>query len=215
VIYARDGRDVVCGRGGRDRIFGGRGGERAISHISSDRLSGGPGRDVLHGGKGHDRLRGDLGADRLYGGPGLDEFRLTGDGDAVFGGKDDDYVFWSPTSGGVSVDLQLNTARVAGNEHVDRIHDVADVSGTRFADVLRGDDKGNGLYAGDGDDVLDGRGGPDSRLLGGKGDDYLSGGPGYDGLEGGGGYDVLDGGSGPDGCTLGEQLIDCEYDQLP
>ncbi len=63
------------------------------------------------------------------------------------------------------------------------------VVGTRYADVIRGNDQDNRIDGGDGDDRLEGRGGLDV-LLGSAGHDTLIGDEGNDILDGGVGNDV-------------------------
>lgn len=71
------------------------------------------------------------------------------------------------------------------------------VTGGVAADTAWGNDSGNVLVMGGGNDVANGLGG-DDRLEGGAGNDTLSGGSGNDGLAGDQGDDVLDGGNGID-----------------
>ena len=61
--------------------------------------------------------------------------------------------------------------------------------GSKYDDVLRGDDGANKLSGGQGDDKLNGRQGDDS-LFGNRGDDTLLGGDGADLLSGGSGMDT-------------------------
>ncbi len=76
---------------------------------------------------------------------------------------------------------------------MDELDGVEDVTGTRFSDVIYGDDNDNMLEGAGGEDTLDGRGGDDTleggaddnSLIGGEGDDMLSGGEDDDVLEGG------------------------------
>jgi Ca2+-binding RTX toxin-like protein len=63
--------------------------------------------------------------------------------------------------------------------------------------ISGGDDYGDHIEGGAGDDVLDGRGGAD-ELFGGLGNDTLNGGDSVDGLDGGAGDDVMNGGAGND-----------------
>ena len=62
------------------------------------------------------------------------------------------------------------------------------VRGTSHADVIRGTDRGDLVYAGSGNDRVSGRGG----------DDLVYGGAGADRIDGGAGNDVLVGNLGPD-----------------
>ena len=74
---------------------------------------------------------------------------------------------------------------------------IENLTGSRHADLLRGNDAANALLGGGGSDALYGRGGSD-WLEGGDGTDYLEGGASADTLYGRGGKDILYGGSGAD-----------------
>lgn len=150
-VEAGGGDDTVFGRGGADVILGGAG---------SDFLFGDAGDDYLDGGEGNDVLTGGVGADVLEGGAGVDQ------------------ASYAYASTGVVVDLQYageNTGEAAG----DTFYRVEDITGSGFADSLRGDAGANVLSGGAGEDALYGREGDDT-LVGGAGTDILSGGAGSD-----------------------------------
>ena len=81
------------------------------------------------------------------------------------------------------------------------------VRGTSGADVLRGTDRGDLVYAGAGNDRVYGRGGEDV-LLGGAGNDRIYGRGGNDVLYGGLGHDRLYGGSGNDFFFAKDRVLD-------
>lgn len=178
---------VADGWGGRDRLVGIvalRGSAVADSMLGSaaaDRLEGGAGGDTLDGGPG---------ADTLSGGAGDDLYRVDATADrveeAADGGRDtvetavalylpngiEDLVLLAGAGGIYAVGNGLDN-RIAGNE------------------------AGNLLIAGTGDDTVDAGSGRDS-VFGQEGDDRLDGGGDVDWMYGGSGADTLSGGDGDD-----------------
>ena len=129
---------------------------------NENHLSGGDGNDGLWGSSGNDVLEGGAGADRLYGGPDIDTV-----------------VYWN-SDAAVTINLGDGTGE-GGHAEGDTIAEVENVDGSRFNDVLEGNDGANRLFGGDGDD----------ELKGGGGDDVLEGGAGADRLDGGTGIDTV------------------------
>jgi Ca2+-binding RTX toxin-like protein len=76
-------------------------------------------------------------------------------------------------SSGVHVDLALGTA--SGGEDDDTLSGMRNIIGSRFADVLRGDEHKNQIFGGDGDDQLFGKTNDDT-LVGQAGNDSADGG---------------------------------------
>lgn len=149
-LHGTDGDDVIAGMGGSDRILAGDG---------NDTVCGGPGNDVLRAGRG---------IDFLFPGPGND--RAFGGGDRI------NVLSYYRSSRPVVVNLRRGLVRGAG---IDRIRGFHQVVGSRFDDLIAGDQGANALVGLNGDDRLVGIGGDDS-LLGGRGDDDLVGGAGRD-----------------------------------
>ena len=188
------GDDMLEGGAGADRLDGGAGadwvsylgsGAGVTVNLGSGRGEGGhAGGDVIAGvenvtGSAYDDvLTGDAGANRLEGGAGAD--RLEGEAGA-------DRASYHRSTAGVTVDLEAGTGK-GGHAEGDVLVSIEDLTGSAYADVLRGDDNANQLAGGDGDD----------ELWGGGGGDVLEGGAGDDLLEGGAGADRLDGGPGAD-----------------
>jgi len=138
----------------------------------------------VYGFKGDDTLRGGSGADTLEGDVGQD------------------CVDYSDSDSWVNVDLTKGaTAQTGGGERNHAADDVLigieDVLGSRFNDVIKGDDKSNRLWGGYGNDSLMGGYGNDS-MSGDGGNDTLIGEAGHDILYGNDGADSLDGGDGND-----------------
>lgn len=167
-------------------VLGGSGDDALTGNGSDNVLRGGPGADDLVAGGGDDQLVGGPGPDDLVGGAG-------GDTAGFFG-----------AAGSVEADLAAGWARVLGEE--DTLEGIEHLDGSRYGDVLLGDDGSNVLTGRGGVDRLVGRGGDDNLdgggqrddLRGGDGADLLLGREGGDRLLGGGGDDTLRGGPGED-----------------
>jgi Ca2+-binding RTX toxin-like protein len=143
--------------------------------------------DVLTGGATDDAMFGLEGNDFLVGGKGDDYFD---------GGSGNDTASYSASDRGVLVNLALNVAQFTG-EGRDVLKDIENLTGSAYADGLRGDGGANILDGALGNDNLFGFGGADV-LIGGEGVDRLDGGDGADVLRGGFGRDVLTGGADAD-----------------
>ncbi|MDE0511264.1 MAG: M10 family metallopeptidase [Gammaproteobacteria bacterium] len=204
----------INGRAGNDRIWGSGGDDILEGGAGADRLDGDTGMDwaayrdsdaavtvnladgIVQGGHAEgdvlteienvigsaydDVLVGDDDANRLEGAAGAD--RLDGRAGS-------DWASYRGSNEGVSIDLAGGTA-VGGHAQGDMITNIENLTGSGFADILRGDDNANRLEGEGGDDRLWGAGGNDV-LAGGDGDDWLLGSPGADQLDGAAGLDVL------------------------
>ncbi len=142
-------------------------------------LTGGAGDDTLTGRAGNDTLIGGLGNDTLDGGDGSDTASYAG------------------ASGRVSIYLTNKGPQGDGDGGKDTLISIENLIGSRYDDVLSGDEKDNTLIGGAGDDTLIGGLGNDT-IIGGDGDDFLGGGAGNDTLVGDAGSDVIDGDGGND-----------------
>jgi Ca2+-binding RTX toxin-like protein len=78
-----------------------------------------------------------------------------------------------------------------------------DYTGTIGADLIIGNNLGNNIDGGDGDDIIFGGAG-DDILAGGNGNDLIFGGSGNDLIDTGGGYNIVDGGAGTDNIYGGD-----------
>jgi len=173
---SRDFNDIITGNELANRLDG-QGGNDSLSGLGGD--------DVLIGGAGNDTLIGGAGENYLAGGAGADT--LDGTGGYSFA----DY---SSASAGVSAYLTWE-AGGTGDAAGDRFIAIQGMVGGANADVLSGNEVGNVIQAGGGNDWLFGREGQDA-LYGGDGNDVLSGGSGSTVNNFGG--DLLDGGAGID-----------------
>jgi Ca2+-binding RTX toxin-like protein len=150
-----------------------------------NRLTGNAAANTLIGGLGDDVLDGAAGADKLLGGLGDDVYKVDHAGDVVT----------ELAAQGIDrVDTTLAKYTLTANvEHLVYTGALA-FSGT-------GNDLGNAISGGIGNDTLAGLAGDDT-LSGGAGNDSLLGGDGADLLDAGVGTDVADGGSGADTLKL-------------
>ena len=178
-IRGTNARDILRGSAAKDSVYGFLGNDDLYGGAADDILSGDAGTDKLYGEAGNDLLHGGTGGDRLDGGLGTD-WALYLDGATV----------------GINVNL-ITHIGAGGAASGDRLYNIENVQGTKFNDVLTGDNYANSLDAGLGNDTLNGGAGDDT-LNGGGGTDTLNGGTGNDLLVGGLGADRMDGGIGTD-----------------
>lgn len=164
-LYGTDRADTLTGGAGDDILYGFGG---------DDTLKGGAGNDVLAGHAGNDRLQGGDGDDYLLGGAG---------DDLIDGGGGTDWASYEDATAGVKVDLtKAGVVQDTGGGGQDTLVGIENLYGSRFSDVLTGDDRDNYIYGGEGD----------NDLIGGKGDDHLSAGSGANYFFGGEGFDTVD-----------------------
>jgi Ca2+-binding RTX toxin-like protein len=211
--------NLLSGEAGNDTIDGGSGGN--ANRALFDGLRGGPGADSFRGGvepvavlydeadrgvtvdlqagtasgEGNDTLTsiegvfGSRHADSITGDSADNALLPWRGNDDLDGGTGFDTVFYDSSQSGITASLAAGTASGEGN---DTLTNVENLSGSRQADTLTGDD---------GPNILVGLGGADT----------LAGGAGNDSLFGGGGTDTLNGGDGTDACA-GENETNCESD---
>lgn len=209
VIVGLAGRDGIDALGGDDLICAGPGldgyWKKVLGGAGNDRIAGGGGRDEIEGGPGDDRLYGGFEPDLLDGGEGRDFLSGGHDNDEMLGGPGDDVLNGGPDfegdtasfqgSRGLRVDLGAGVATSSNGR--DRLVEVESAHGSKWSDVLIGDDGPNSLsspYTYDaepsirdvfrglgGDDYISPAGNPRVLVVAGRGDDTISG-------EGGGRY---------------------------
>jgi Ca2+-binding RTX toxin-like protein len=147
-----------------------------------------------------DELRGTNSANVLDGGAGADTLVGRGGNDIYFVDDSGDSVIEQSAEGTDEVRTLVDYTL---GDHVEKLRylGTGNFTGT-------GNDLGNEIYGGIGDDILDG----------GDGNDYLSGGAGSDSLYGGADTDTLSGGSGDDNLDGGAggdvYLVDSEFDNV-
>ena len=146
------------------------------------------GDDILDGGNGHDFMRGQDGNDQIFGGAD-DDYLDGGDGDDLLDGGSglDRAAFSVGAIAGVTVDLNIVGVAQATGQGNDTLTGIEHVSGTRFDDVLTGDNGDNWIWGGSdgsgvtGNDILAGGGGNDQIWVG-TGNHSADGGTGNDTL---------------------------------
>ncbi|KFG69195.1 M10 family metallopeptidase C-terminal domain-containing protein [Microvirga sp. BSC39] len=159
-------------------------------------LTGTGAADSLDGAEGNDQINGLAGNDAIYGLDG-DDILIGGSGrDILDGGTGTDTASYATARAGVAADL-MAASRNTRDAFGDRYASIENLTGSAYADVLKGNDGVNAIIGGSGSDALYGRGGSD-RLEGADGNDYLEGGLGADALYGHSGRDTLYGGAGSD-----------------
>jgi Ca2+-binding RTX toxin-like protein len=124
-------------------------------------------------------------------GNGLDNLLEAGSGNNLLDGAAgiDTVSYLYGASSGVSVSLAIAGAQATGGSGSDTLAGIENLSGSTYADLLRGDGNANRLAGAQGNDFLDSAAGNDT-LDGGAGNDTLWGGTGADSLLGGDGNDA-------------------------
>ncbi|MDO4693461.1 MAG: calcium-binding protein [Eikenella sp.] len=212
-IYGQDGNDDLYGEDGDDYLAGGDG---------DDKLYGGRGDDEVDGGRGNDTYLFDaaFGLDEIAELEGHDRIEFTahrrdqiaiqreyGELLLVAGSNDIVHVesFFDQAASRIEsirfadqTELSLEDIWAQFEQpNAQHINGSGKLHGSRFHDVLNGQNGDDFLYGYRGDDIL--RGGQGNDVLGGDdGNDVLEGGDGNDVLLAGEGDDILDGGSGDD-----------------
>lgn len=179
------GNDLLEGRGGADILDGGMGIDTATYVSSTGGVDVDMKRATQIGGDAQgdmfksienvtgsalaDILRGDDAVNILQGGKGYDLLEGRGGADVLDGGEGIDTVTYALSKVGVDIDMKRAT-QLGGEAQGDTLKSIENVTGSSFADFLRGDDALNILQGGKGNDVIEGRGGADV-LDGGEGVD--------------------------------------------
>ena len=196
VLSGGAGNDMLIGLAGANTLDGGAGsdtvsyaaagaGARVDLAISGPQTTFADGRtssiavDTMHGIENvigsaiwDDTLKGDGGANRLTGGGGWDTLMGRGGDDVLDGGSQIDTASYAEAASGVTVDLGIAGPQETG-DGADALISIENLTGSAFADTLKGDGGSNHVSGGGSDDTLMGRGGEDI-LDGGEGIDAVS-----------------------------------------
>lgn len=194
VVGSEGGNDQVHGDAGNDSVFGGAGNDTLWGGIGDDTVEGGAGSDTASfadaagvtvdlrkqgqaqdtGGGGrdlltnienlvgsdyNDQLTGDKGHNVLEGGSG---------NDVLDGGKGSDTASYASATATVTVSLKNKKAQDTGGAGIDRLKGIENLVGSAFNDVLTGRGK-SVIEGGDGNDVLNAKGGTASYEQAGAG----------------------------------------------
>ncbi|MDZ8077935.1 MAG: calcium-binding protein [Nostoc sp. DcaGUA01] len=211
------GDDYLAGADQNDIIYGGTGNDNLLGAAGNDNLYGDAGNDNLYGGAGNDNLYGGAGTNNLYGDEGNDT--LNNIFGSVDGGADVDTLVanYSQLNNGAGIDVgysgqnvifsRLTGTGVLGYSNIEKFN----ITGTQYADILRGGANSDSLYGGGGNDQIEGGAGYD-YLYGEAGDDTVidtdgsvDGGAGVDTLVAN--YSQLNNGAGIDVGYLGQSVI--------
>lgn len=180
------------GGSGKDKLTGGAGADTLYGLGGDDSLSGLGGEDVLTGGDGADTLSGGANDDYLVGGLGNDR---------IDGGTGNDWAGYEDATSGVKVDLALTTAQNTLGAGTDQLVSIEYVYGSSYGDTLMGTSGFNYIFGGDGNDLLQGRGGY-------TGGDLPGPSPGQDVLDGGAGNDMFVPGQSTEVIVAGGEGVD-------
>ena len=194
-LIGGNGTDRLSGGWGRDQLQGGDGRDTASYATAEAAVTANLGRpshntaeakgdryasiEDLAGSDHGDRLTGNAGANRLYGGQGGDILQGGAGADRLDGGAGTDIASYSDARSGLHASL-ARPADNTGDAARDSYTGIEGLRGSRFADDLAGNGRGNLLQGGGGDD----------RLAGGGGNDTLDGGSGADRFFGSAGVDL-------------------------
>jgi Ca2+-binding RTX toxin-like protein len=142
-IVGLAGHDKMLGLGGNDSLEGGDG---------NDTLDGGAGQDTLWGGAGADILQGGTGADILAGDMGNDRYTVDDPADYII--EISDYDLYGPDYTGTSGGIDFVDSYLASYTLPDFVEN-GRIRLTTAAD-LTGNQGNNTLFAGSGDNILNG-----------------------------------------------------------
>jgi Ca2+-binding RTX toxin-like protein len=182
--------DVITGTEDGDALVGTSGADSIDGLGGDDFLAGLGDNDTINGGSGDDLVRGGGGDDLLSGGDDNDYLRPGAGSDTLDGGAGIDRAGFFDSTVGVHVSLLLQgTMQDTGQGQV-LLTNFEQLSGTRFDDLLIGDDNDNWLW-GDVSSADPGTGGGDDTLIGNGGDDLLEVSTGNHKLNGGSGVDTV------------------------
>jgi len=185
-----DHNDRIVGDDDANHLNGGDGDDYIDGGSSNDIISGGNGSNILIGGKGSDEFLALEGTNNIDGGEGIDtinysaylkklyqeivtQARLTKAGGALTSLPFDIRFITKPVISyaeapvigkeGLVIDLSARQI-IKPSGFVDALSSIENVIGTHYNDVITGDDENNELNGLDGDDIIRGKEGNDTRL---------------------------------------------------
>jgi hypothetical protein len=152
ILIGHDGPDTLNGLDGDDMLAGGAGADTLNGGLGNDMLNGGVGNDTLNGEAGNDMLNGGVGNDTLNGGAGNDIYYVDSLSDAV-----------SELLNDGTDEVRTTTSSYTLSANVENL---TYIGASTFTGT--GNDLGNVITGGSGDDTLIGGAGADT-LIGGAG----------------------------------------------
>ena len=186
-----------------DLINTGGQGQEQHGGSGNDNLHGTEGPDTLYGEDGNDYLWGHGDRDQLLGGSGNDHLIGGSGADVLNGGSGTDFAEYTTSPAAITADLQTGEMH-GGDAEGDILISMENLLGSRFNDMLTGDNQRNALWGNEGNDIVYGLGGDDymqdcystqdsgdDTYYGGAGDDHIVGMSGSDRLYGGPGNDTF------------------------
>jgi len=143
---------------------------RIMGSSGNDRLSGSERDDFLEAGAGNDVVMAGAGNDLIVGGSGEGE-------DLYVGGEGADTIRYSSAKAGITVNLQLGSARStsggdAAGIGIDTLREIENIIGGHYDDLLIGDAADNLIAGNGGNDVVDGGAGKDTAVFQGARNSY-------------------------------------------
>ncbi|MDQ1243899.1 MAG: serralysin, partial [Campylobacterota bacterium] len=148
ILRGTTGNDMLCGETGNDTLYGNAGDDELEAGYGDDVLYGEAGSDYLQGDRGNDTLDGgyesDGSADNMDGGYGNDTYILRDTNDRYWEGNADILIGGNDT-------VQTYITSMYLNQNVENIH----IMSTGIANAT-GNELDNTIYAGSGDNVMDG-----------------------------------------------------------
>ena len=143
---------------------------RIMGSSGNDRLSGSERDDFLEAGAGNDVVMAGAGNDLIVGGSGEGE-------DLYVGGEGADTIRYSSAKAGITVNLQLGSARAtsggdAAGIGIDTLREIENIIGGHYDDLLIGDAADNLIAGNGGNDVVDGGAGKDTAVFQGARNSY-------------------------------------------
>ncbi len=168
VIDAKDGNNTIDAGSGNDTVTTGSGNDNISGGAGNDTIASGAGNDTINGGNDDDIINPGTGIDTVNGGAGTDTLVVDYSGTHTAGIV---YSTYTPATGSGS--FYAYNGGVYDQVNYSNIEQL-NITGTAFADDIRG----------------------------GTGNDIISAGAGDDTLTDGGGVDIIDGGAGTDNITI-------------
>jgi Ca2+-binding RTX toxin-like protein len=144
-VLAGAGNDIIRSGGGNDILFGEAGDDELDGGAGNDYLFGNQGNDRLFGREGNDWLDGGFGNDRLEGGNGNDTYVVDSFGDQIID---------MAGTGMETVRASVNWTLQAGLDHLFLTGNARTGIGNSFNNFMRGNNLGNTIEGGDGNDII-------------------------------------------------------------